>query len=64
MRMASEDAWCRRCATRDLAEHVDTLWRDRWTKDDVRKRIQEITSRPIRELFPTDDYGGLGAMPE
>jgi thiol-disulfide isomerase/thioredoxin len=45
-------------------EHVDTLWRDRWTKDDVRKRIQEITSRPLRELLPTEDYGGLGAMPE
>jgi len=45
-------------------EHVDTLWRDRWSKDDVRKRIQEITSRPVRELLPTEDYGGLGAMPE
>ncbi len=45
-------------------EHVDTLWRDRWTKDDLRKRIQEITSRPVRELLPTADYGGLGAMPE
>jgi len=30
----------------------------------VRNRIQEITSRPVRELLPTDDYGGLGAMPE
>jgi hypothetical protein len=45
-------------------EHVDTLWRDRWTKDDVRARIQEITSRPLRELLPTEDYGGLGAMPD
>jgi hypothetical protein len=45
-------------------EHVDTLWRDHWTKDDVRKRIQEITSRPLRELLPTEDYGGLGAMPD
>jgi hypothetical protein len=45
-------------------EHVDTLWREHWTKDDVRKRIQEITSRPLRELLPTEDYGGLGAMPE
>jgi len=45
-------------------EHVDTLWRDRWTKDDLRNRIQEITSRPLRELLPTEDYGGLGAAPE
>jgi hypothetical protein len=45
-------------------EHVDTLWRDRWSKDDLRQRIQEITSRPVRELLPTEDYGGLGAMPE
>jgi len=45
-------------------EHVDTLWRDRWSKDDVRERIQEITSRPVRELLPTEDHGGLGAMPE
>ncbi len=45
-------------------EHVDTLWRDHWSKDDLRGRIQEITSRPVRELLPTEDYGGLGAMPE
>jgi hypothetical protein len=45
-------------------EHADTLWRDRWSKDDVRNRIQEITSRPLRELLPTEDYGGLGAMPD
>jgi hypothetical protein len=45
-------------------EHVDTLWRDHWSKDDLRRRIQEITSRPVRELLPTEDYGGLGAMPE
>jgi hypothetical protein len=45
-------------------EHVDTLWRDRWNKDDLRTRIQEITSRPLRDLLPTEEYGGLGAMPE
>jgi hypothetical protein len=45
-------------------EHVDTLWRDRWGKDDIRRRIQEITARPLRELLPTEDYGGLGALPE
>jgi hypothetical protein len=45
-------------------EHVDTLWRDRWSKDDVRRHIQEVTSRPLRELMPTDDYGGQGVMSE
>jgi hypothetical protein len=45
-------------------EHVDSIWRDRWTKEDIRRRIQEITARPLRELLPTDDYGGLGALPE
>ncbi len=64
MRMASEDPWPRRRALVVSPEHIDTLWRDRWTKDDLRKRIQEITSRPLRELLPTEDYGGLGAMPE
>ena len=29
----------------------------------LRNQIQEITSRPLRELLPTEDYGGLGAMP-
>jgi hypothetical protein len=45
-------------------EHVDTLWRDRWSKNDVRQHIQEITSRPLRELMPTDDYGGQGTISE
>ncbi len=45
-------------------EHVDSIWRDRWTKEEIRRRIQEITARPLRELLPTDDYGGLGALPE
>jgi hypothetical protein len=31
-------------------EHVDTLIRDGWSKADIRRRIQEVTSRPIREL--------------
>ncbi|MGH8013035.1 MAG: TlpA family protein disulfide reductase [Candidatus Binataceae bacterium] len=42
-------------------EHVDTIWHDRWSKEDIRRRIQEITARPLRELLPTEDYGGLGA---
>jgi hypothetical protein len=45
-------------------EHVDTIWNDRWTKQEVRQRIQEITARPLRELLPTADYGGLGALLE
>ncbi|HKV54239.1 MAG TPA: hypothetical protein VJN94_06315 [Candidatus Binataceae bacterium] len=45
-------------------EHVDTIWHDRWTKEDIRRRIQEVTARPLRELLPTEDYGGLGALPD
>jgi peroxiredoxin len=45
-------------------EHVDTIWHDRWTKENIRTRIQEITARPLRELLPTEDYGGLGALPD
>jgi hypothetical protein len=40
-------------------EHVDTLWRDGWTKDDVRARIQEVTARPVRELL-ADEVSGAG----
>lgn len=43
-------------------EHVDTLWRDKWTKADVRKRIQEITARPLRELLPNAE-SGAGMLP-
>jgi hypothetical protein len=42
-------------------EHIDTLWHDRWTKEDVRRRIQEITARPLRELIPNEDSGGYEA---
>ncbi len=38
-------------------EHADTIARDKWTKADVRARIQEITSRPIRELIPDAESG-------
>ncbi len=31
-------------------EHVDTFKRDRFTKDQLRARIQEVSSRPLREL--------------
>jgi hypothetical protein len=45
-------------------EHVDTIWHDRWTKENIRGRIQEVTARPLRELLPTEDYGGAGALPD
>jgi len=38
-------------------EHVDTLWRDRYTKDDLRRRIQEVTSRPARALLQDEESG-------
>ncbi|HLZ72205.1 MAG TPA: TlpA family protein disulfide reductase [Dehalococcoidia bacterium] len=38
-------------------EHVDTLWRDRWTKNQLRERIQEITARPVRELLGDEQSG-------
>ena len=40
-------------------EHVDTLVRDGYDKQDIRKRIQEVTARPIRELV-ADDVSGVG----
>ena len=50
-------------------EHVDTLWRDRFSKDDIREHVQKITARPLAELVSDDDVGGglpaerLQAMP-
>ena len=38
-------------------EHVDTIARDKWTKAQVRARIQEVTSRPIRGLLPDAESG-------
>ncbi|HLI78744.1 MAG TPA: hypothetical protein VKV03_02110, partial [Candidatus Binataceae bacterium] len=38
-------------------EHADTISRDKWTKAQVRARIQEITSRPVRELLADDESG-------
>ncbi len=40
-------------------EHVDTLARDGWGKAEIRRRIQEITSRPVRELVE-DERSGSG----
>jgi peroxiredoxin len=45
-------------------EHGDTIGRDRWSKEQVREQMQKVTMRPLRELLPTDDYGGLGALPD
>ena len=33
-------------------EHVRTFERDRYTKADVRARIQDVTARPMREILP------------
>jgi hypothetical protein len=38
-------------------EHVDTIARDGWSKADIRARIQEITSRPLRDRLADDDSG-------
>ncbi len=38
-------------------EHADTIAREKWTKAQVRARIQEITSRPLRELLPDAESG-------
>jgi hypothetical protein len=35
-------------------EHIDTLVRDGYTKQDLRARIQEVTARPIRDLVESD----------
>ena len=40
-------------------EHYDTLSADGWSKDDVRRRIQELGARPLRDLIEDDQMGGL-----
>lgn len=44
-------------------EHVDTIARDGWSKDDVRNRIQEASSVPARELI-ADANSGVGIPAE
>ena len=39
-------------------EHVDTLWRDRFSKDDIREHVQNVTARPLADLVADDDVGG------
>jgi hypothetical protein len=40
-----------------VPEHIDTLLRDGYSKDDVRQRIQEVTSRPISDLVANEISG-------
>ena len=44
-------------------EHVDTIQRDGWSKADIRARIQEVSSVPMRELI-ADATSGVGFPPE
>ena len=43
-------------------EHVDTISRDGWSKADIRARIQEVSSIPLKELV-ADDISGAGISP-
>ena len=36
-------------------EHVDTIAASGWSKDDIRRHIQETTARPLRELIRGGD---------
>ena len=44
-------------------EHLDTLATGNYSKRDVRRRIQEVTSRPLRDLV-ADAVSGAGVDPE
>ena len=39
-------------------EHADTLWRDRFGKDDLRDHVQRVTTRPLAERVADEDAGG------
>ena len=43
-------------------EHLDTITRDGWTKQQLLDRIQEISAKPLRELL-MDDESGAGIPP-
>ena len=43
-------------------EHVDTIQRDGWSKSDIRARIQEVSSVPMKELI-ADEKSGVGFPP-
>jgi hypothetical protein len=44
-------------------EHVDTLCRDGYDKAAIRRRIQEVTAVPLRELI-ADERSGVGLDPD
>lgn len=44
-------------------EHLDTLQTEGWTKEQLRARIQEASSRPMRELLADED-SGVGISPD
>jgi len=46
-----------------VPEHVDTFVKDGYTKADIRRRIQEVTARPIRDLV-ADEISGAGFKAE
>lgn len=46
-----------------VPEHVDTLVRDGYTKADIRRRIQEVTAKPMRDLV-ANEISGAGIKPE
>jgi peroxiredoxin len=41
-------------------EHVRTIARDGWTKADIRRRIQEVTAKPLRDLLADADDSSEG----
>lgn len=46
-----------------VPEHVDTFMRDNYNKEDIRRRIQEVSARPVRELV-ADERSATGIKAE
>ncbi|HCG70846.1 MAG TPA: thiol-disulfide oxidoreductase, partial [Gammaproteobacteria bacterium] len=46
-----------------VPEHVDTLMRDNFSKENLRQRIQQVTTKSVRELV-ADENSGTGIKPE
>lgn len=46
-----------------VPEHVDTLMRDNYSKEDLRRRIQEVSRRTVRELV-ADENSATGIKAE
>lgn len=44
-------------------EHVDTFVRDGYGKAEIRRRIQEVTATPVRDLV-ADEVSGVGIKPD